>query len=173
MKTVVSPANKSHFTVGQDLSGVNELFSAQKEKMAIRNGLILLPLLATATVYVEQARRCLQSVTKSGVVARGYNFSTTKASEVYSQAAVSLLRYQRTITQSCLLPRLQLNSLQSTEVLAMVRAEMIRLAKELPEYNTVVGNVWRSRGHRITALWRAWRCAYVCQPRLNCCFCRH
>lgn len=68
---------------------------------------------------------------------KGYNFSAQKASDVYLKSQGHIVTLPRNENTRLLIQTAAKELTAMNELLASVRAEMIRLAKELPEFETV------------------------------------
>lgn len=68
---------------------------------------------------------------------KGYNFSVQKASDVYLKSQGHIVTLPRNENTKLLIQTAAKELTAMNELLASVRAEMIRLAKELPEFETV------------------------------------
>lgn len=68
---------------------------------------------------------------------QGYNFSASKASNIYTESLGHIVTLPRNNNTKLLIQTAAKELTAMNELLAVVRAEMIRLAKELPEFETV------------------------------------
>jgi transposase len=69
---------------------------------------------------------------------KGYNFSATKAEEVYMSSAKHFPTLPKNDNTKLLITSAAAELIATTKILMTVRAETIRLAKQLPEYETVL-----------------------------------
>lgn len=67
----------------------------------------------------------------------GYHFSATKASDIYTNSLGHIATLPKNNNTKLLIQTAAKELTAMNELLAVVKAEMIRLAKELPEYETV------------------------------------
>ena len=67
----------------------------------------------------------------------GYNFSSAKASSIYIESLGHIVTLPKNSNTKLLIQTAAKELTAMNELLAVVRGEMIRLAKELPEYETV------------------------------------
>lgn len=67
----------------------------------------------------------------------GYNFSAAKASDIYDQSLGHIVTLPKNNNTRLLIRTAAKELTAMNEMLATVRAEMVRLAKELPEFETV------------------------------------
>lgn len=68
---------------------------------------------------------------------KGYNFSAKKAADVYTESQGHIVTLPRSDNTKLLIQTAAKELTAMNELLASVRAEMVRLAKELPEFETV------------------------------------
>lgn len=68
----------------------------------------------------------------------GYNFSARKASDLYTDSIGHIVTLPKNNNTKLLIQTAAKELISANEFLAVVRNEMIRLAKELPEYETVI-----------------------------------
>ena len=68
----------------------------------------------------------------------GYNFSVRKASDLYTDSIGHIVTLPKNNNTKLLIQTAAKELISANEFLAVVRNEMIRLAKELPEYETVI-----------------------------------
>ena len=67
----------------------------------------------------------------------GYHFSASKASDIYTNTLGHIVTLPKNNNTKLLIQTAAKELTAMNELLAVVKAEMIRLAKELPEYETV------------------------------------
>ncbi len=88
---------------------------------------------------------CISRVSENAFIERyrkwckrmGYNFSAAKASDVYIESLGHIVTLPKNNNTKLLIQTAAKELTAMNELLATVRAEMIRLAKELPEFETV------------------------------------
>lgn len=68
---------------------------------------------------------------------KGYNFSAKKAADVYTESQGHIVTLPRNDNTKLLIQTAAKELTAMNELLASVRAEMVRMAKELPEFETV------------------------------------
>lgn len=68
---------------------------------------------------------------------KGYNFSTAKATDLYAKSSGHVTTLPKNSNTKLLIQTAAKELTTMNELLAAVRAEMVRLAKELPEFETV------------------------------------
>lgn len=69
---------------------------------------------------------------------RGYNFSASKAADVYIDSLGHIVTLPKNANTKLLIQTAAKEYTATSELMAAVKAEMIRLAKQLPEYDTVM-----------------------------------
>jgi transposase len=138
MKTVVSLQNNLISLLDKTFPGVNELFSSPEREDGHQKWVDFVATFWHCDCICQTSEKVFTERYKKWCSRKGYNFSTTKASEVYSASCGLFTTLPKNDNSKLLITSAAAELTASTEVLAMVRAEMIRLAKELPEYNTVV-----------------------------------
>lgn len=67
----------------------------------------------------------------------GYNFSRTKAADIYIECLGHIVTLPKSSNTKLLIQTAAKELTAMNELIAVVRGEMTRLAKELPEYETV------------------------------------
>ena len=67
----------------------------------------------------------------------GYNFARTKAADIYIESLGHIVTLPKNNNTKLLLQTAAKELTAMNELIAVVRGEMTRLAKELPEYETV------------------------------------
>lgn len=67
----------------------------------------------------------------------GYNFSAAKASDIYAESLGHIVTLPKNNNTKLLIQTAAKELTAMNELLAAVRAEMVRLAKELPEFETI------------------------------------
>ena len=68
----------------------------------------------------------------------GYNFTSAKASDVYTESLGNIVTLPKTDNTKFLIQTAAKELTAMSEIMAGVKAEMLRLARQLPEYDTVM-----------------------------------
>ena len=82
-------------------------------------------------------KKRLPSATRSGAKRKGYHFSAEKALDVYAESCGHFTTLPKNDNTKLLITTAAQQLLAGKMTLAALRAEMTRLAKQLPEYDTV------------------------------------
>ena len=137
MKSSVALQNNLISLVDKVFPGVNELFTSPERADGHQKWVDFI----TTFWHCE----CISRVSENAFIERyrkwckrmGYNFSSTKASDIYIESLGHIVTLPKNNNTKLLIQTAAKELTAMNELLASVRAEMIRLAKELPEFETV------------------------------------
>ena len=137
MKTVVSLQNNLISLLDKTFPGANELFASPERTDGRRKWVDFV----TTFWHCE----CVCGVSENAFTERyqkwcrrkGYNFSAEKASDVWTSSGGQFTTMPKNDYAKLLITTAADQLTASSMILATVRGEVIRLAKELPEYGTV------------------------------------
>lgn len=137
MKSSVALQNNLISLTDKVFPGVNELFSSPERADGHQKWVDFL----TTFWHCE----CISRVSEKAFTERyqkwckrmGYNFSSAKASDIYIDSLGHIVTLPKNNNTKLLIQTAAKELTAMNELLAVVRAEMVRLAKELPEFETV------------------------------------
>ena len=137
MKSSIALQNNLISLTDKVFPGVNELFSSPERADGHQKWVDFV-----TTFWHCQ---CISLVSEKAFTERyqkwckrmGYNFSTAKASSVYTKSLRQIVTLPKNNNTKLLIQTAAKELTAMNELLAAVRGEMIRLAKELPEFETV------------------------------------
>lgn len=138
MKTIVALQNNLISLTDKTFPGVNELFKSPERADGHQKWVDFVTTFwhcecisnVSEKVFTERYRKwCKRS---------GYNFSTVKASDIYIDSLGHVTTLPKNDNTKLLIQTAAKELTSSNELLVTVRNEMIRLSKELPEYDTVI-----------------------------------
>ena len=137
MNTAVSLQNNLISLLDKTFPGANELFKSPQRADGSQKWVDFV-----ATFWHCD---CISRVTEKAFVERyqkwckrkGYYFSLEKAEDLYASSAGNITTLPKNDNTKLLMTAATTQLTATTNTLATIRAEMIRLAKELPEFNTV------------------------------------
>lgn len=137
MKSSVALQNNLISLADKVFPGVNELFTSPERADGHQKWVDFI----TTFWHFE----CISRVSENAFVERygkwckrmGYNFSAAKASDIYIGSQCQIVTLPKNNNTKLPIQTATKELTAMNELLASVRAEMIRLAKELPEFETV------------------------------------
>lgn len=137
MKTEVSLQNNLISLTDKTFPGVNELFSSPTRADGHQKWIDF--------VMTFWHRDCVCRISENAFTARyekwckrkGYHFRTEKAAEIYARSCELFVTLPKDDNTKLLITTAAQQLLTGKMTLAALRAEMSRLAKQLPEYDTV------------------------------------
>ena len=138
MKTRISLENNLISLTDKVFPGVNEIFKSPERADGHQKWVDFL----TTFWHCE----CISRVSEKAFTERyqkwckrlGYNFSAVKASDVYIESLGHIVTLPKNANTKLLIQTAAKEFTSTSELMATVKAEMIRLAKQLPEYATVM-----------------------------------
>lgn len=137
MKTTVSLQNNLISLTDKTFPGVNELFSSPERTDGHQKWVDFVMSFwhcdcvcrVSETAFTERYRKWCKR--------KGYNFNAQKASEIYAGSCGQFTTLPKNDNTKLLITTAAQQLLSSRVTLAAIRAEMTRLAQQLPEYSTV------------------------------------
>ena len=138
MKTRVTLENNLISLTDKVFPGVNEIFKSPERADGHQKWVDFL----TTFWHCE----CISRVSEKAFTERyqkwckrlGYNFSAAKASDVYIESLGHIVTLPKNANTKLLIQIAAKEFTSTSELMATVKAEMVRLAKQLPEYDTVM-----------------------------------
>ena len=138
MKTRVTLENNLISLTDKVFPGVNEIFKSPERADGHQKWVDFL----TTFWHCE----CISRVSEKAFTERyqkwcrrlGYNFSAAKASDIYIGSLGHIVTLPKNANTKLLIQTAAKEFTSTSELMATVKAEMVRLAKQLPEYDTVM-----------------------------------
>lgn len=117
--------------------GVNELFSSPERGDGHQKWVDFFTTFWHCECISQVSEGAFTERYKKWCKRKGYNFSAKKAADVYTESQGHIVTLPRNDNTKLLIQMAAKELTAMNELLATVRAEMVRLAKELPEFETV------------------------------------
>ena len=117
--------------------GVNELFSSPERGDGHQKWVDFFTTFWHCECISQVSEGAFTERYKKWCKRKGYNFSAKKAADVYTESQGHIVTLPRSDNTKLLIQTAAKELTAMNELLASVRAEMVRLAKELPEFETV------------------------------------
>ena len=117
--------------------GVNELFSSPERGDGHQKWVDFFTTFWHCECISQVSEGAFTERYKKWCKRKGYNFSAKKAADVYTESQGHIVTLPRNDNTKLLIQTAAKELTAMNELLATVRAEMVRLAKELPEFETV------------------------------------
>ena len=138
MKTRVTLENNLISLTDKVFPGVNEIFKSPERADGHQKWVDFL----TTFWHCE----CISRVSEKAFTERyqkwcrrlGYNFSVAKASDIYIESLGHIVTLPKNANTKLLIQTAAKEFTSTSELMATVKAEMVHLAKQLPEYDTVM-----------------------------------
>ena len=137
IKTGVSLQNNLISLLDKTFPGANELFSSPEREDGSHKWVDFVTTFWHCDCVCGMSEKAFSGRYQKWCKRKGYYFSQTKAAEVYTSSTGHFTTLPKNDNTKLLITSAAAELTAATKVLATVRAEMIRLAKELPEYETV------------------------------------
>jgi transposase len=138
MKTVVSLQNNLISLTDKTFPGVNELFSSPERKDGHEKWVDFVITFWHCDCICRVSENAFTERYQKWCKRKGYHFSAKKASELYASSCGQFTTLPKNANTKLLITTAAQQLLAGKETLAAIRAEMTRLAKQLPEYKTVL-----------------------------------
>ena len=117
--------------------GVNELFTSPERADGHQKWVDFLTTFWHCECISRVSEEAFSERYKKWCKRKGYNFSAKKASDIYIDSLGHIVTLPKNNNTKLLIQTAAKELTTMNELLASVRAEMVRLAKELPEFETV------------------------------------
>lgn len=117
--------------------GVNELFSSPERGDGHQKWVDFFTTFWHCECISQVSEGAFTERYKKWCKRKGYNFSAKKAADVYTESQGHIVTLPRSDNTKLLIQTAAKELTAMNELLASLRAEMVRLAKELPEFETV------------------------------------
>lgn len=168
MKTAVSLQNNLISRLDKTFPGVNELFDSPARADGHQKWVDFVADFWHCDCITRMSEKAFTERYQKWCKRKGYNFSADKAEDVYASSTVHFTTLPKNDNTKLLIISAAAELTATRRVLMTVKAEVIRLAKLLPEYDTVLAmyGVGEITGG-------TWGCAKLRQSRLYRCFRGH
>ena len=174
MKTVVSLQNNLISLTDKTFPGVNELFSSPERADGHQKWVDFVMTFWHCDCICRVSEKAFTERYQKWCKRKGYHYSAEKALDIYAGSCGHFTTLPKNDNTKLLITTAAQQLLAGKMTLAALRAEMARLARQLPEYDTVhamygVGEITAAQLYG-----RDWRCAPFSAPQLHCgiCGCR-
>lgn len=138
MKTVVSLQNNLIALSDKTFPGVNELFTSPERADGHRKWVDFVTTFWHCDCVCRMSEKAFAERYRKWCKRKGYNFSAEKALDLYASSCGHFTTLPRNDNTKLLITSAAHELTACATILAMVRTEVIRLAKLLPEYETVL-----------------------------------
>lgn len=137
MKTVVSLQNNLISLTDKTFPGVNELFSSPDRSDGHQKWVDFVMTFWHCDCICRISEKAFTERYQKWCKRRGYHFSAEKAADLYAESCGLFTTLPKNDNTKLLITTAAQQLLSGKETLAALRAEMTRLARQLPEYETV------------------------------------
>jgi transposase len=138
MKTVISLQNNLISLTDKTFPGVNELFTSPERKDGHEKWVDFVMTFWHCDCICRVSEKAFTERYQKWCKRKGYHFSAEKSSKLYASSCGQFTTLQKNANTKLLITTAAQQLLSAKETLAAIRAEMTRLAKQLPEYETVL-----------------------------------
>lgn len=138
MKTIVALQNNLISLTDKTFPGVNELFTSPERADGHEKWVDFVESFWHCECVCRMSEKAFAERYQKWCARKGYNFSTTKAAGLYAASCGQFTTLPKNDNAKLLLTSAARELTAASEILASIRAEVIRLAKLLPEWETVV-----------------------------------
>jgi hypothetical protein len=138
MKTVISLQNNLISLTDKTFPGVNKLFSSPERKDGHEKWVDFVMTFWHCDCICRVSENAFTERYQKWCKRKGYHFSAKKASELYASSCGQFTTLPKNANTKLLITTAAQQLLAGKETLAAIRAEMTRLAKQLPEYEIVL-----------------------------------
>ena len=138
MKTVISLQNNLVSLTDKTFPGVNNLFSSPERVDGHQKWVDFVMTFWHCDCICRTSERVFTERYQKWCTRKGYHFSADKALDLYASSCGHFTTLPKNSNTKLLITTAAQQLLAGKVTLATMRAEMTRLAKQLPEYNTVL-----------------------------------
>jgi transposase len=138
MKTVIALQNNLIALTDKTFPGVNELLTSPERKDGHEKWVDFVMSFWHCDCICRVSEKAFTERYQKWCKRKGYHFSAEKASKLYSSSCGQFTTLPKNANTKLLITTAAQQLLSAKETLAAIRAEMTRLAKQLPEYETVL-----------------------------------
>jgi len=138
MKTIVSLQNNLISLTDKTFPGVNELFTSPQRADGHQKWVDFVMSFWHCECVCRMSEKAFTERYERWCKRKGYHFNTRKAADLYAASCGHFTTLPKGDNTKLLITSAAGELTAASEILATIRAELIRLAKQLPEYETVM-----------------------------------
>ena len=138
MKTRVTLENNLISLTDKVFPGVNEMFKSPERADGHQKWVDFITTFWHCECISRVSEEAFTERYKKWCKRKGYNFSAAKASDIYIDSLGHIVTLPKNDNTKLLIQTAAKEFTSTSELMALVKAQMIALAKQLPEYNTVM-----------------------------------
>ena len=138
MKTRVTLENNLISLADKVFPGVNEMFKSPERADGHQKWVDFITTFWHCECISRVSEEAFTERYKKWCKRKGYNFSATKASDIYIDSLGHIVTLPKNDNTKLLIQTAAKEFTSTSELMALVKAQMIALAKQLPEYDTVM-----------------------------------
>ena len=138
MKTRVTLENNLISLTDKVFPGVNEMFKSPERADGHQKWVDFITTFWHCECISRVSEEAFTERYKKWCKRKGYNFSATKAADVYIDSLGHIVTLPKNDNTKLLVQTAAKEFTSTSELMALVKAQMIALAKQLPEYDTVM-----------------------------------
>ena len=138
MKTVVALQNNLISLTDKTFPGVNELFTSPERADGHQKWVDFVMSFWHCECICRMSEKAFTERYEKWCKRKGYHFSAEKAANLYAASCGHFTTLPKSDNTKLLITSAAAELTAASEILATIRAEVIRLAKQLPEYETVM-----------------------------------
>ena len=138
MKTRITLENNLISLTDKVFPGVNEMFKSPERADGHQKWVDFIATFWHCECISRVSEEAFTERYKKWCKRKGYNFSAAKAADVYIDSLGHIVTLPKNDNTKLLIQTAAKEFTSTSELMALVKAQMIALAKQLPEYNTVM-----------------------------------
>lgn len=138
MKTRVTLENNLISLTDKVFPGVNEMFKSPERADGHQKWVDFITTFWHCECISRVSEEAFTERYKKWCKRKGYNFSATKAADIYIDSLGHIVTLPKNDNTKLLIQTAAKEFTSTSELMALVKAQMIALAKQLPEYDTVM-----------------------------------
>ena len=138
MKTRITLENNLISLTDKVFPGVNEMFKSPERADGHQKWVDFIATFWHCECISRVSEEAFTERYKKWCKRKGYNFSAAKASDIYIDSLGHIVTLPKNDNTKLLIQTAAKEFTSTSELMALVKAQMIALAKQLPEYNTVM-----------------------------------
>ena len=138
MKTRIALENNLVSLTDKVFPGVNEMFKSPERADGHQKWVDFITTFWHCECISRVSEKAFTERYKKWCKRKGYNFSVAKASDIYIDSLGHIVTLPKNNNTKLLIQTAAKEFTSTSELMALVKAQMIALAKQLPEYDTVM-----------------------------------
>ena len=138
MKTRVTLENNLISLTDKVFPGVNEIFKSPERADGHQKWVDFITTFWHCDCINRVSKEAFTERYKKWCTRKGYNFSASKAADIYIDSLGHIVTLPKNENTKLLIQTAAKELISTSELMAAVKAQMIALAKQLPEYDTVM-----------------------------------